>query len=106
MVADQLRRHPPCQVDQLLATGDRGDVDRQRDTLTAIFGRELLGSGLAGPGLARGDVDLGSTVAEKSGRDHLADTARAAGHQRNAPLSENRSLSMTPPVKLIRHCRA
>jgi len=49
-------------VDQLLATGDRGDVDRQRDTLTAMFGGELLGSGLAGPGLARGDVDLGSTV--------------------------------------------
>ena len=51
---------------ELVAAVHGRNVDRQRDAFAAIFGRELLRGGLAGAGLARGDVDLRRALAEES----------------------------------------
>ena len=77
---------------QHLDAGHGGDVDRQRDAFAAIGRRKLLRGGLAGAGLARGDVDLRRALREKSGRDHLADAARSPGHQRDAALQRKQIL--------------
>src|SRR5882757_1608311 len=49
------------------------------------------------PCLARGDVDLGSTLREKPGRDHLADAARSPGHERDAALQRKQILEHGAP---------
>ena len=77
---------------QLVAAFDRRDVDRQRDAFAVIGGGEFLRGRLAGPGLARGDVDLRRALREKTGRDHLADAARAARHQRDAAVKRKQIL--------------
>src|SRR5262249_23165222 len=92
---------------QLFAARDRRDIDRQRDAFAAIFRRELPGGRLARPGLARGDVDLRRAVAEKSGRDHLADATRTARDKRNAALERKQilehdaSLQIRPPLPVL-----
>ena len=77
---------------ELVAAFDRRNVDRQRDAFAVIGGGEFLRGRLAGPGLARGDVDLRRALREKSGRDHLADAARAARHQRDAAVKREQIL--------------
>ena len=72
--------------------GKGGNIDRQRDAFAAIFGRKFLRGGLARSGLARRDVDFRGALAEKSGCYHLADAARAPGHQRDAALERKQIL--------------
>jgi hypothetical protein len=71
---------------QHLDAGQIGNVDRQCDAFAVILRRELFRAGLARSRLARGDIDPHSTMREKAGRDHLADAARAAAHQRDPAL--------------------
>jgi hypothetical protein len=85
---------------ELVAAFDGRDVDRQRDAFAVIGGGEFFRGRFAGAGLARGDVDLRRALREKTGRDHLADAARAARHQRDAAFSENRSLNMRSSIAL------
>ena len=77
---------------ELVAAFDGRDVDRQRDAFAVIGGGEFLRGRLAGPGLARGDVDLRRALREKTGRDHLADAARPARHQRDAAVERKQIL--------------
>ena len=77
---------------QPLAAGIGRDIDRQRDAFAAIFRGEFLGGCFAGSGLARGDVNLRCALAEKTAGDHLADAARAAGHQGDAALQRKQIL--------------
>ena len=83
-LADFAREH--------LDAAEAGNIDRQRDAFAAIGGRKLFGGRLAGARLSRGDVDPGGALREKSGRDHLADAARAAGDQRDASLQREQIL--------------
>ncbi len=93
----QLRFALPDLGRQHLDAGHGGNIDRQRDAFAAIFRRQFLGGRLARSGLARGDVDLRRALAEKAGRDHLADAARSPGHQRDAALQRKQILEHAPP---------
>jgi hypothetical protein len=59
-------------------------VDRQCDALAAAL-RQLLRRLLADIRFARGDIDA-RALRDETLRDHLADTARAAGDQGDAAL--------------------
>ena len=70
---------------QAFYPGQGGQVGGQGDALAAVGLAQALGCGLAGVGFARGDIDLG-TLGQKAGGNHLANAARAAGHQRGFAL--------------------
>lgn len=61
------------------------DIKIRRNADAGAEGRQFLRGFLAGVGLARGDVDLG-TVFHQPLRDHVADAAGAAGDQRHFVL--------------------
>ena len=94
----ELRLALPDLGRQHLDAGHGGNIDRQRDAFAAIVGRKLLRGRLARAGLARGDVDLGRALGEKAGRDHLADAARSARHQRDAALERKQILEHVASV--------
>jgi hypothetical protein len=77
---------------QHVDAGHARDIDRQCDAFAAIFRGQFLRGRFAGSGLARGDVDLRRALGEETAGDHLADAARAAGHQGDAALERKQVL--------------